>query len=121
VADPEVLAETILSQSSTLSSAPTVICHQSVEPPDGLLARLHVSPPSSQAAFSSPSPNPDFRLLNAPTAVAGPSAPPAPIHAGPITRSRSHSRSNPPAESSQATTPTKKGKGSRSKKPASRR
>ena len=91
-----------LSQRTPPSTPPTVIREISVAPPSGLLvsSSLEVCPPTSQ--ITSPtapsSPNLDHRLLNA--ALTDSAQPPpsagATDFAGPRTRSRSASITNPP-------------------------
>jgi hypothetical protein len=68
------------------SSSPAVICPETVEAPPGLLAITpSVSPQSSQSTIPSPSPHPNNQLLQV--------RPPPTVHSGPVTRSRSRSRS----------------------------
>ncbi len=72
-------------------TSPPIIHATSVDPPAGLLAvDIRLSPPSSQPSLPTPSPLPNRRLLGIP----GPTqSEPQDIPVGPITRSRSQSRS----------------------------
>ena len=90
------------------STPPTFIRDVSVPPPSGLLVSesILVLPPSSQS-LPSPSPRPDFRLLNAPPSRA-PSQAPATGFTGRMTQSRSRSITNPPQEPSAPGTTSKK-------------
>jgi hypothetical protein len=81
------------SQRTPPSTPPTFIRDHSVPPPSGMLVSnyIEVLPPSSQSSLASPSPQPNYRLLNQPRAGDETRS------TGPMTRSRSRSRSpNPP-------------------------
>lgn len=81
-ADQEMAPMEPFSAASPIS--PNIVRSNSVEPPIGLLARnVDMSPPSSQPTMSSPSPLPRPQLLAVP--LVG--------NTGPMTRSRSRSRS----------------------------
>jgi len=84
------------SQRTPLSTSPLLVCDESVEPPAGLLVTdIEVCPPSSQSTMPSPSPHPDYRLLNPPHGNSA--AEEGTTHfEGRITCSRSRSISNPP-------------------------
>jgi len=87
------LATPGLSQQTPPSTPPTFI-RDTVPPPSGMLVNedIQVFPPSSQSSMPSPSPQPNYRLLNRPRT--GDTA----ASTGPVTRSRSRSRSpNVPA------------------------
>ena len=71
--------------------SPNIIYESTVEPPAGLLSHnFHLSPPSSQSSIPSPSPRPNQQLLRVPANA------PIPNLMGPVTRSRSRSRSPTP-------------------------
>jgi hypothetical protein len=91
------------SQRTPPSTPPTFIRNVSVPPPAGLLVSsnsVEVLPPSSQPSNQSPSPQADFRLLNAPPDHSLQRAPSSSGNElqGRITRSRSGSVSNPPQQ-----------------------
>ena len=102
------------SQQTPPSTPPTFIRDNTVPPPPGMLVNndIQVFPPSSQSSMPSPSPQPNFRLLNRPRTghEAG--------STGPVTRSRSRSISpSVPAAESVPPPPPVRRKSSR--KPAS--
>ena len=108
---------------SSQSLSPSLIREVSVPPPSGLLvsSSLEVIPPSSQPSIPSSSPQPDFRLLNAPPARSTSQAPSSGGNefTGRITRSRSGSVSKPPHDTSKPPSQSKR-KGARNG-PSSRR
>jgi hypothetical protein len=77
------------SQQTPPSTPPGFIRDHSFPPPAGLLVSnsIDIVPPSSQSSVPSPSPQPNYRLLNAPHTGT------ADVLMGPMTRSRSRSRS----------------------------
>jgi len=82
------------SQRTPPSTPPTYIRDHSVPAPSGLLVSnyIQVLPPSSQSSLASPSPQPNYRLLNRPRAGDEDRS------TGPMTRSRSRSPNPPAAE-----------------------
>src|SRR5258705_1087023 len=89
-------------------TSPPVVHATSVEPPAGLLAvDIRLSPPSSQPSMPTPSPLPNRRLLGIPRPS---QSEPQDLPIGPITTSRSQSRSvsrSPSAPVSGDTSPQK--------------
>jgi len=110
-----------MSQRTPPSTPPTFLRDQTVQPLSGLLVSnntIEVVPPSSQSTMPSPSPNPDFRLLNAPRTRTRTGNNGGDALEGRMTRSRSRSVSIPPAEPPRRPSPIRR---KSSRKPGSRK
>jgi len=98
--------------------SPDIIRSNSVEPPPGLLTTIfHISPASSEPTIPSPSPLPNQRMLVVPYINRD-------VHAGPVTRSRSRSRSpsfHPPSDAAPRERTPEKKLTSRRQKPLGRK